>query len=47
MKKKAWEYIFFLDMEGHIEEDNVRAAVDELKDYCQFIKVLGSYPQTR
>jgi chorismate mutase/prephenate dehydratase len=47
MKKKAWEYIFFLDMEGHIEEDNVRAAVDELKDYCQFIKVLGSYPRTR
>lgn len=47
MKKKAWEYIFFLDMEGHIEEDNVRAAVDELKNYCQFIKVLGSYPRTR
>jgi chorismate mutase/prephenate dehydratase len=47
MKKKAWEYIFFLDMEGHIEEDNVRAAVDELKGYCQFIKVLGSYPRTR
>jgi chorismate mutase/prephenate dehydratase len=47
MKKKAWEYIFFLDMEGHIEEDNVRAAVDELKEYCQFIKVLGSYPRTR
>jgi chorismate mutase/prephenate dehydratase len=47
MKKKAWEYIFFLDMEGHIEEDNVRAAVDELKEYCQFMKVLGSYPRTR
>jgi len=47
MKKKAWEYIFFLDMEGHIEEENVRAAVEELKDYCQFIKVLGSYPRNR
>jgi chorismate mutase/prephenate dehydratase len=47
MKKKAWEYIFFLDMEGHIEEDSVRAAVDELKGYCQFIKVLGSYPRNR
>jgi chorismate mutase/prephenate dehydratase len=47
MKKKAWEYIFFLDMEGHIEDETVRAAVEELKGYCQFLKVLGSYPSAR
>jgi len=47
MKKKAWEYIFFLDMEGHVEEDNVHGAVEELKGYCQFLKVLGSYPRAR
>lgn len=47
MKKKAWEYIFFLDLEGHIEEENVRAAVEELKGYCQFLKILGSYPRAR
>lgn len=47
MKKKAWEYIFFLDMEGHIEDEKVRAAVEELKGHCQFLKVLGSYPRTR
>ncbi len=45
LKKRAWEYIFFLDVEGHIASDNVRAAVDELGEYCQFIKVLGSYPK--
>lgn len=47
MKKKAWEYIFFLDIEGHIDDAPIAAAVTELKDYCQFLKVLGSYPRAR
>jgi len=47
MKKKAWEYIFFLDMEGHIAEEGVFAAIEELRGYCQFLKVLGSYPRAR
>ena len=47
MKKKAWEYIFFLDMEGHIADEGVGAAIEELKGYCQFLKVLGSYPRAR
>jgi len=47
MKKKAWEYIFFLDLVGHISEPNVEAAVQELKGYCQFVKLLGSYPRAK
>lgn len=47
MKKKAWEYIFFLDIEGHIDDEPITAAVTELKDYCQELKVLGSYPRAR
>jgi chorismate mutase/prephenate dehydratase len=47
LKKKAWEYIFFLDLEGHVEDESVRLALEELKDYCQFLKVLGSYPRAR
>lgn len=47
LKKKAWEYIFFLDVEGHIDQPHVHDAVEELKGYCQFIKVLGSYPKAR
>lgn len=43
-KKKAWEYIFFVDLEGHMEDEKVRAALEELKDQCLFLKVLGSYP---
>jgi chorismate mutase/prephenate dehydratase len=45
LKKRAWEYIFFLDMEGHIDSQNVHDAVEDLAQYCQFIKVLGSYPK--
>jgi chorismate mutase/prephenate dehydratase len=47
MKSKAWEYIFFLDIEGHVADPDVAAAVEELQDYCQFVKVLGSYPKAK
>ncbi len=47
MKKKAWEYIFFLDLVGHITDPIVEAAVQELKGYCQFVKLLGSYPRSK
>jgi len=47
MKSKAWEYIFFLDMEGHLADENVRLAIEDLKGYCQFLKVLGSYQNVR
>jgi chorismate mutase/prephenate dehydratase len=43
-KKKAWEYIFFVDLQGHTEDEKVRAALEELKSQCLFLKVLGSYP---
>lgn len=45
-KKKAWEYIFFLDLFGHASDPEVAAALEELKECCQFIKVLGSYPRS-
>ena len=47
MKKKAWEYIFFLDLVGHASSQNVHAAIEELKGYCQFVKLLGSYPRAK
>jgi chorismate mutase/prephenate dehydratase len=43
-KRKAWEYIFFVDMEAHIDEKKVRKAIDEVKKECLYLKVLGSYP---
>lgn len=44
-KKKAWDYFFFVDMKGHIEDENVAAALGELKKECMLFKLLGSYPE--
>ncbi len=46
LKTRAWEYIFFLDMEGHLTDESISAAIEELRQHCQFLKVLGSYPRT-
>ncbi len=45
IKTKAWEYVFFIDLDGHISENRVADAVEELKDMCIFLKVIGSYPK--
>jgi len=42
---RAWEYIFFCDFEGHVDEEPIAAAIAELEPRCDFVKVLGSYPR--
>ena len=39
-----WEYLFFVDIEGHATEPPVAAALAELREKAQFLKLLGSYP---
>jgi len=46
-RKKAWEYNFFVDMEGHYEDPEVGAAIEELSKDCLSLKVLGAYPAGR
>lgn len=43
-KKKAWDYFFFVDIEGHRLDKNVKKALDQLEGMCKYLKVLGSYP---
>jgi len=43
-KKKAWDYYFFVDLEGHVIDPFVKKALRELDTKCKFMKVLGSYP---
>lgn len=43
-RRKAWEYIFFVDVEGHLDEEPVKKALEEIKGRCLFMKILGSYP---
>jgi len=45
-KRKAWDYYFFVDFEGHREEKKVKKALTRLEDMCKHLKVLGSYPVT-
>ena len=40
---QQWEYFFYIDLQGHISESRVRAALDDLRPICAFYKVLGSY----
>lgn len=44
-KGKAWEYIFFADMDGHVSDSKVSDALKELEAQCSFMKILGSYPK--
>jgi chorismate mutase / prephenate dehydratase len=39
-----WEYVFYVDIEGHQADAKVAAALAELKSAAAFIKILGSYP---
>jgi chorismate mutase/prephenate dehydratase len=45
-KRKAWEYFFFIDCAGHFEDAKVAKAIQRLGKHCNFVKILGSYPNT-
>jgi len=39
-----WEYLFFVDLEGHEKDERVAAALAALRGQAPFLKILGSYP---
>ena len=41
---KAWQYCFFVDMEGHTANPKVMKAINGLRKDCTYLKILGSYP---
>jgi chorismate mutase/prephenate dehydratase len=43
-KRKAWEYFFFIDCAGHFQDPKVAQAIKRLGEHCNFVKILGSYP---
>jgi chorismate mutase/prephenate dehydratase len=45
-RRRPWDYFFFVDLIGHIDDEPVAAAIEELKARTQFVKWLGSYPNT-
>lgn len=46
-KKKAWESIFFLDIQGYRTDENICRALQAFQKICSEVKLLGSYPQGR
>lgn len=42
-RQRAWEYVFYLDLEGHREDPAVRTALANLAEHTTFCKVLGSF----
>ena len=44
-RPNKWSYVFFIDMEGHIEDENVKAAIEEIRPLVRDVRILGSYPQ--
>ena len=42
-KEKPWEYNFYVDFEGHIDDKIINEAVESIKKRAAFIKILGSY----
>ena len=46
IKGKQWKYLFFIDLLGHMEEPNIEAGCNILKQICSYYEWLGSYPLT-
>jgi chorismate mutase/prephenate dehydratase len=44
-RRKKWDYVFFMDVEGHAEEAGLAKALTQLEKRASLFRVLGSYPQ--
>ncbi|ALF58764.1 prephenate dehydratase [Psychrobacter urativorans] len=44
-RPNKWAYVFFIDMDGHIQDANVRAAIADIRPLVKDVRILGSYPK--
>ena len=44
-RTKPWEYIFFVELDGHIADKSVKSAIEQLETLCRRVEILGSYPR--
>ena len=42
---KLWEYVFFIDIDGHQQDEGVAVALEQLREQAAMFKILGSYPK--
>jgi chorismate mutase/prephenate dehydratase len=44
-RRRPWEYVFFVDVDGHAADAPLAAVLAEVKGGCELFKILGSYPR--
>ena len=44
-RRRRWDYVFFVDIEGHAEDEGVREALAQVESHANLFRVLGSYPK--
>lgn len=44
-KQGLWDYVFFIDIHGHKDDDNISRALESLKEHVDLLNILGSYPK--
>ena len=44
-RKRKWDYVFFIDVDGHVEREPLASALAELKDRASLYRIVGSYPK--
>ncbi len=43
-RRRKWDYVFFVDIEGHAEQPGVARALEEIREHATLFRILGSYP---
>jgi chorismate mutase/prephenate dehydratase len=44
-RRRKWDYVFFVDLDGHADDPPVKKALEEIKEKATLFKVLGAYPK--
>ena len=44
-RRRKWDYVFFVDIDGHAEDDKVRLTLREVKQHASLFRVIGAYPK--
>jgi chorismate mutase/prephenate dehydratase len=44
-RRRKWDYVFFIDIDGHAEDPPVKRALERLRRRAQLFRVLGAYPK--
>ena len=44
-RRRKWDYVFFVDIDGHADEKHIKSALDEMREHTDLFRILGAYPK--